>query len=177
VPEGLDVSIQLPKLNVVTINELLSELDSFDIIGALQIDTTLDVTVWTHDIGAVILHCGSSYNGGRRPSERHRAISHRPCCDGSIILPSSGGRQRNILLQLRNFLGLAQVAELELAAPDKQKSGQPARLQQPEHLPSSPLREQLSAGRREGHEGPGFVHLEPAALDRLIPAPYSAGPE
>jgi hypothetical protein len=60
VPEGLDVSIQLPKLNVVTINELLSELDSFDIIGALQIDTTLDVAVWTHDVGAVILHCGSS---------------------------------------------------------------------------------------------------------------------
>jgi hypothetical protein len=80
------------------------------------------------------------------------------------------------LLQLRNFLGLAQVAEFELAAPDKQKSGQP-RLQQPGRLPSSSLREQLSAGRREGHEGPGFVHLEPAAFDRLIPAPYSAGPE
>jgi hypothetical protein len=29
------------------------------------------------------------------------------------------------VLQLRNFLGLAQVAEFELAAPDKQKSGQP----------------------------------------------------
>jgi hypothetical protein len=81
------------------------------------------------------------------------------------------------LLQLLNFSGLAQVAEVELAAPDKQKSGQPARLQQPGRLPFSSLREQLSAGRREGHEGPGFVHLEPAALDRLIPAPYSAGPE
>jgi hypothetical protein len=44
------------------------------------------------------------------------------------------------LLQLRNFLGLAQVAEFELAAPDKQKSGQP-RLQQPGRLPSSSLRE------------------------------------
>ena len=30
--------------------------------------------------------------------------------------------------------------------------------------------EQLSAGRREGHEGPGFVHLEPAALDRELEA-------
>ena len=55
-PECLDVSIQLPKLNVVTINELLGELDSFGIIVALQIDTTLDVAVWTNDVGAVILH-------------------------------------------------------------------------------------------------------------------------
>jgi len=30
--------------------------------------------------------------------------------------------------------------------------------------------EQLSAGRREGDEGSGFVHLEPAALDREFEA-------
>ena len=30
--------------------------------------------------------------------------------------------------------------------------------------------EQLGAGRREGDEGPGFVHLEPAALDREFEA-------
>jgi hypothetical protein len=30
--------------------------------------------------------------------------------------------------------------------------------------------EQLSAGRREGDESPGFVHLEPAALDREFEA-------
>jgi hypothetical protein len=58
VPECLDLPIQLPKLNVVAINELLGELDSFDIIGALQIDTILDVAVWKHDVGAVIPHCG-----------------------------------------------------------------------------------------------------------------------
>jgi hypothetical protein len=36
-----------------------------------------------------------------------------------IILPGSEARQRYILLQLRNFSGLAQVTELELATPDK----------------------------------------------------------
>ena len=39
--------------------------------------------------------------------------------DGAIILPSSEVCHRYILLQLRNFSDLAQVAELELAAPDK----------------------------------------------------------
>jgi hypothetical protein len=43
----------------------------------------------------------------------------------AVILPSSGAASAIFLLQLRNFLGLAQVAEFELAAPDKQKSGQP----------------------------------------------------
>jgi hypothetical protein len=45
VPECLDVSIQLPQLNVATINELLGEPDSFSIIIASQIDTILDVAV------------------------------------------------------------------------------------------------------------------------------------
>jgi hypothetical protein len=45
VPECLDVSIQLPQLNVATINELLGEPDSFGIIIASQIDTILDVAV------------------------------------------------------------------------------------------------------------------------------------
>jgi hypothetical protein len=31
-------------------------------------------------------------------------------------------------------------------------------------------REQFRAGRREGHERPGFVHLEPAVLDREFEA-------
>jgi hypothetical protein len=31
-------------------------------------------------------------------------------------------------------------------------------------------REQFRAGRREGHERPGFMHLEPAALDREFEA-------
>jgi hypothetical protein len=48
--------------------------------------------------------------------------------------PEDGGVESNILLQLRNFSGLAQVAEVELAAPDKQKIGQP-RLK-PARLPS-----------------------------------------
>lgn len=34
-----------------------------------------------------------------------------------------------------------------------------------QHLPR--LCEQLGAGRREGHEGSGFVHLEPTALERV----------
>jgi hypothetical protein len=67
------------------------------------------------------------------------------------MLPSSGPRQRDILLHLRNFSGLAQVTKLEL--------GGIART-------LSPSREQLGAGRRECDEGPGLVHLEPAALDR-----------
>ena len=48
----------------MTINELLGELDSFGIIGALQIDTILDVAVWTHDVGAIIRHFLSPYVGG-----------------------------------------------------------------------------------------------------------------
>jgi hypothetical protein len=66
VPECLDLPIQLPELNVVIINELLGELDSFDIILASQIDTILDMAVWPHDVGAVILHCYSPYIAGRR---------------------------------------------------------------------------------------------------------------
>jgi hypothetical protein len=34
-------------------------------------------------------------------------------------------------------------------------------------------REQLGPGRREGHEGPGFVRLEPAPACRHSPAPCS----
>jgi hypothetical protein len=64
VPECLDVSIQLPKLNIVTINELPSEPDSFDIIIASQFDTILDMAIWPHDVGAVIRHCLSPYVGG-----------------------------------------------------------------------------------------------------------------
>ena len=68
-PECLDVSIQIPQLNVVTINELLGEPDSFDIIVALQINTILDMAVCPHDVGAVVRHCRSPYVGGRRPFE------------------------------------------------------------------------------------------------------------
>ena len=36
-------------------------------------------------------------------------------------------------------------------------------------------REQLGAGWREGHEGPGFVHLsQPRSIAIFMPAPYSA---
>jgi hypothetical protein len=96
----------------VTINELLGEPDSFGIIIASQIDTILDVAVWTHDVGAVILHFLS------------------PILEAVMInfAPDDGGVESYILLHLRNFSGLAQVAEVELAAPDKQKSGQPAAL-------------------------------------------------
>jgi len=69
VPECLDLPIQLPELNVVIINELLGEFDSFEIIGASQIDATLDMAIWPHDVGAIILHCYSPYIEGRRPSE------------------------------------------------------------------------------------------------------------
>jgi hypothetical protein len=69
VPECLDLPIQLPELNVVIINELLGDLDSFDIILASQIDTIVDMAVWPHDVGAIILHCYSPYIAGRRPSE------------------------------------------------------------------------------------------------------------
>jgi len=100
----------------VIINELLGELDSSDIIIALQIDTILDMPVWPQDVGAIIFHCYSPYIEGRRLSELNH-WAQCPCRHGSIILPSSGGRQSYILLQLRNFSGLAQVAELELAAP------------------------------------------------------------
>jgi hypothetical protein len=77
VPECFDVSIQLPELDVATINELLGKLDSFGNIGASQIDTILDVAVWTHDESAVILHCGPPILEVEDPSRRHER-SHRP---------------------------------------------------------------------------------------------------
>ena len=52
---------KLPYLNVVTINELLSEPESFEIIVASYIDTIMDMAVWTHDVGAVIRHGQSPY--------------------------------------------------------------------------------------------------------------------
>jgi hypothetical protein len=38
----------------VVINELLGEPESFDIIVASQIDTILDMSIWPHDVSAVI---------------------------------------------------------------------------------------------------------------------------
>jgi hypothetical protein len=50
VPERLDVSIQLPYLNVIGINELLGESDGFDIIIASQLSKSSQnrsaLTLW-----------------------------------------------------------------------------------------------------------------------------------
>ena len=49
----LNPSIQLPKLDVVTINELSGEPDSFGFIGTSQINALLNVAVWSNDVGSV----------------------------------------------------------------------------------------------------------------------------
>jgi hypothetical protein len=49
----------------VTINDLLGQPDSFDIIIASQFDTILDMAVWPHDVGAIIWHGRSPNLGGR----------------------------------------------------------------------------------------------------------------
>jgi hypothetical protein len=49
----------------VTINDLLGQPDSFDIIIASQFHTILDMAVWPHDVGAIIWH-GRSPNVGCR---------------------------------------------------------------------------------------------------------------
>jgi hypothetical protein len=108
----------------VAINELLGKPDSFGIMVASQIDTILDMAVWTHDESAVILHCGSSYIGGRRPIQAPRAISQAVGYE-KITPPVQRAASAIFLLQLRNFSRLAQVAALELAAPDKQNSDEP----------------------------------------------------
>jgi hypothetical protein len=52
----LNPSIQLPKLDVVTINELSGEPDSFGFIGTSQINALLNVAVWSNDVGSVFFH-------------------------------------------------------------------------------------------------------------------------
>jgi hypothetical protein len=85
----------------MTINELLGEPDSFGIIVASQIDTILDMAVWPHDVGAVIAHGRSPYVA-EDPFSSPIKATYRPVME-NIMLPSSGPRQRDILLHLRNF--------------------------------------------------------------------------
>jgi hypothetical protein len=47
----------------VTINDLLGEPESLDIVIASQFDTILDMAVWPHNVGAVICHGGLPYVG------------------------------------------------------------------------------------------------------------------
>ena len=175
VPEGLDVSIQLPKLNVVTINELLSELDSFDIIGALQIDTTLDVAVWTHDVGAVILHCGSS----QMEVEDHRSATERshtrPCSDGSIILPSSGGASAIFCCSCEIFwvwlkwLNLSSLHRISRKAASRGFNSQGACRLRRYANSSAP------AGVKVTKVPDSWILSQPRSIASLMPAPYSAG--
>ncbi|MGY2904565.1 hypothetical protein [Bradyrhizobium sp. URHC0002] len=48
----------------MTINDLLGEPDSFDIVIASQFDTILNMAVWSHDVGPVICHGRLPYVGG-----------------------------------------------------------------------------------------------------------------
>jgi hypothetical protein len=59
----------------VTINDLLGQPDSFDIIIASQFDTVLDMAVWPHDVGAIIWHGLSPNVGG--PGREYFATTQR----------------------------------------------------------------------------------------------------
>lgn len=69
----VDLAIQKPKLDVVTINKLLGELNSLVVVLAMEIDTTFHVAVRPKDKGSITLHnrCAALENGdGLMPSRQ-----------------------------------------------------------------------------------------------------------
>lgn len=55
-PEGLDLPVQLPQLNVVAVNELLGEPYGFLVVPTHELDATFDLVVLPENKGAVPLH-------------------------------------------------------------------------------------------------------------------------
>jgi hypothetical protein len=89
--------------------------------------------------------------------------------------PEDGGVESYILLQLRNFSGLAQVAEFELAARDKQKSGQPAASTARAFVVFRYANSSAPAGVKVTKVPDSCILSQPRSIASLRPAPYSAG--
>ena len=76
----------------MTINELLGEPDGLDIIIASHIDAILNMAVWPHDVGAVLLHLLT-------PNRDGGAINALPVCpvpDPKFLPALHRGRSRGI---------------------------------------------------------------------------------
>jgi hypothetical protein len=55
-PEGFDLSIQLPELHVVTVHKLFGLLDCFGFVLTTQVNAILDVPIGSQDKNTISLH-------------------------------------------------------------------------------------------------------------------------
>jgi hypothetical protein len=84
----------------MTINKLLCQPDGLALVGATQVDATLDVTVFSNDVGAIYSCMCGPQDGGSRPFE----LTHASIC--AAVYPVNGHSQdRRACLTGANFGG------------------------------------------------------------------------